>query len=198
MPAADDLCAIYVDMGTTNTRVWLARGDEPAFRAEAHAGVRDAAREESRARIVATLRELIARVRAEAERARFPHAPSCVAAAGMITSADGLVEVPHVAAPAGLAELAAAARLHNFPEVVELPVLLVPGVRTGPAAPGRARVGEVDVIRGEETLCAGLNARGVLPPGATLLNLGSHWKAIGLGEGGRIASSFTRLSGELL
>ena len=25
---AEDLCAIYVDMGTTNTRVWLMRGDE--------------------------------------------------------------------------------------------------------------------------------------------------------------------------
>jgi 2-keto-3-deoxy-galactonokinase len=29
----EDLCAIYVDMGTTNTRVWLMRGDEVLARA---------------------------------------------------------------------------------------------------------------------------------------------------------------------
>ena len=34
--------------------------------------------------------------------------------------------------------------------------------------------------------------------GGTLLNLGSHWKAIGLDAQGRIAASVTSLAGELI
>jgi len=54
------------------------------------------------------------------------------------------------------------------------------------------------VMRGEETLCVGLHAAGLLPAGGTLLNLGSHWKAIGLDADGRVAGSMTSLAGELL
>ena len=52
-------------------------------------------------------------------------------------------------------------------------------------------------MRGEETLCLGL-ALGLVRPPATVLNLGSHWKAIRLDAQGRIQSSITSLSGELI
>ena len=59
-------------------------------------------------------------------------------------------------------------------------------------------IGEIDVMRGEETLCVGLIALGMLRGPAVVLTLGSHWKAIRIDEQGRIASSVTSMSGELI
>ncbi len=128
----------------------------------------------------------------------FNEYPSCIVASGMITSSLGLIEVPHVAAPAGLPELAASAQRHVFPEIVEVPILFIPGVRSGPLQCDHETVGAADVMRGEETLCIGLNALGLLRPNSTLLNLGSHWKLIKLDQDARIASSVTSMTGELI
>src|SRR4051812_35108215 len=124
MAVAEDveksLCAIYVDMGTTNSRVWLMFGERVLVSTNASVGVRDGS-----ARVRASLRESIAEVGASA-----PCVPRYVAAAGMIGSSLGLVEVPHLRPPVGVRELIAGASWHHFPEVTELPVLLIPGVRS--------------------------------------------------------------------
>jgi 2-dehydro-3-deoxygalactonokinase len=187
----DEMALICVDAGTTNTRVWLLRDGRVAAKAQAMVGVRDTARDGSNARLREALRRLIAEVCAQGEAA-------CVIASGMITSPLGLVEVPHLAAPAGVAELGAAVARHQFPDVTALPFLLTPGVRCGPAPCARETIGEADVIRGEEMLAAGLAAGGALRPGGTLLNLGSHWKVIRLDDRARIASSITSMAGELI
>jgi 2-dehydro-3-deoxygalactonokinase len=116
----------------------------------------------------------------------------------MITSPLGLAEVPYVEAPAGIGELAAGVRRFHFPEITDLPVLLVPGVRSGAAQTTVEIIGQSDVMRGEETLCAGLMATGRVQLPGTVLNSGSHWKAIQLDAAGRIAASITTLSGELI
>lgn len=189
-------CLICIDTGTTNTRVWLTVGDQIVASARASAGVRDTARDGSPARLHAALRELIAQMQTEAN--GMAQVPRAVLAAGMITSPLGLAEVPHVSAPAALADLSAATQTYHFPEITGLPVLLVPGVRSGPLQCGAETIGAADVMRGEETLCVGLHALGLLPPEATLLNLGSHWKLIKLDEAARIAASVTSLTGELI
>jgi 2-dehydro-3-deoxygalactonokinase len=56
----------------------------------------------------------------------------------------------------------------------------------------------IDLMRGEETLCLGLLSLGKLNPPATVLNLGSHWKAIQIGADQRITGSITSLSGEMI
>lgn len=193
----ETLCAVCVDMGTTNTRVWLTHGDRVLARANAAVGVRDTARDGSHERVRQALHDLIGKVRADGRGVGSP-TPKCVIAAGMITSPLGLVEVPHVAAPAGLTELAARIERRSFPEITDLPVLLVPGVRSGLAQCRVETIGEGDVMRGEETLCVGLVALGLLKPGGTLLNLGSHWKAIRLDGDNRVASSVTSMGGELI
>lgn len=195
---SENVCLICVDAGTTNTRVWLTAGDQVVARAQTLAGVRDTARDGSSERLRNALRELINRVRDDARSQGFDKSPECVIAAGMITSPLGLAEVPHVTAPAGLNDLAAAAQKHSFPEITDLPILLIPGVRSGPRRCDQETVGETDVMRGEETLVIGLNALGSLAPRSTLLNLGSHWKVIKLDEGARIASSITTMTGELI
>lgn len=192
-PDDQQFSAICIDMGTTNTRVWLRRGDATLARLQAGVGVRDTARDGSNKRIRAALAELIAELHRAAN-----GAPTCVIAAGMITSPLGLAEVPHLSAPAGLRELAAAVQQVSFPDICDLPFLLVPGVRCGAMDGGPADVAQRDVMRGEETLCAGLVACERVTPPATILNLGSHWKAIELDAAGRVAQSITSLSGELI
>jgi len=190
MSACSNQHAVYLDVGTTNTRVWLACGDDIVVHTRKPVGVRIAAREGSTESIANALRDLIAEVVSQAGQA---HHPDCIAAAGMISSGLGVKEIPHVQAPAGLAEIVAASQWNHFPGISDLPFLLVPGIRTV----DRNGATE-DVMRGEETLCLGLIGCDLLSLPAMVLNLGSHWKAIELDSAGRICSSITSLSGELI
>jgi 2-dehydro-3-deoxygalactonokinase len=191
----EHICAIYVDMGTTNTRGWLMEGGRLIARESAPVGIRDSAREKSAKVIHECLCDLVAQLR----RNHILHCrPTDIAAAGMIGSSLGLTEVPHLVGPAGLDELSAAAQWHRFEHVSDLPILLVPGVRCGPANPNLDQIHSLDVMRGEETLCAGLVALNVVSRPGVVLNLGSHWKAIQLDAQGRVSSSTTSLSGELI
>lgn len=192
-----DLCAIYVDTGTTNTRGWLMCGDAILARARKPVGVRHTARDRAPAKLHAALKELIGELQSEADALQTP-IPTCIVAAGMISSPLGLAEVEHVQAPVSAAEIARASRVFNFPEITELPIFLVPGVRSGAPDARRNSVDKVDVMRGEETLCFGLVRRGTLRPPGVVLTLGSHWKGIQLDTNGRIQSSMTSLSGELI
>jgi 2-dehydro-3-deoxygalactonokinase len=98
-----------------------------------------------------------------------------------------------VPAPAGLKEIISVSQWHHFRDVSNLPFLLVPGVRT--VATNNSTM---DVMRGEETLCFGLIASALLKLPGVVLTLGSHWKAIEVDSNGRICSSVTSLSGELI
>jgi len=193
----ESVVALYVDMGTTNTRVWLMRGDRLLASVAEAVGIRDSARDGTGA-IRKGLRESIANALGEAKRNGERGIPKFIVASGMVGSNLGLAEVPHIRPPAGIEELAAAARWHHFPDVSQLPVLLVPGVRSGLVDVTADSISEVDVMRGEETLCVGLVTLGLVKAPGIVLNLGSHWKAIRLNKDGRIESSVTSLSGELL
>ncbi len=186
-------CLICVDAGTTNTRVWLTEGERILARAQVAVGVRDTARDGSPARLHSALRNLISEVRQKSG-----NRPIAVIAAGMITSSLGLVDVPHVPAPAGVDELASNIQSHSFPEITDLPILLVPGVRSGPKPCDLDSVAASDLMRGEETLCIGLIENGMIQPPGAVLNLGSHWKAIRIDSAGRVAASVTSLAGELI
>jgi 2-dehydro-3-deoxygalactonokinase len=185
---------IAVDAGTTRTRAWLVRGERIAARRDAVVGARDTARRGDEGPLRAALRESIAVLLDGAGR----DAPAHIVAAGMITSAEGLVEVPHLIAPAGVADLAAAVQEKRFPDISDLPFVLIPGVRTT-AIPGiSSGIGATDVMRGEETLGMGLLRQGRLVPGGALVNVGSHWKLVRIDDRGRIAWSVTSLAGEMM
>jgi 2-dehydro-3-deoxygalactonokinase len=194
----DGTQVVLLEGETTNTRVWLVRGEEVVAEARSTVGARDTARDGSPQRLEAALHNLVAGVRREGESLPVPCRASIVIAGGMLTSSLGLREVDHVPAPAGVEELAARVERHMFPSVCDLPVLLVPGVRSGPLTSERDSVGSTDVIRGEETIALGLYLLGWLPVGGIVLSLGSHWKAIHVDRDGRITSSVTSLGGELI
>jgi 2-keto-3-deoxy-galactonokinase len=125
-------------------------------------------------------------------------APTLGVAAGMITAAEGLVEVPHAEAPAGAADLARGAVLRELAEVAPLAIVFVPGIRSGPEQADREAIGTSDVMRGEEVLGLGLVAGGRLPGGGIVLSLGSHWKAVHVDDRGRVAFSVSTLAGEMV
>jgi 2-dehydro-3-deoxygalactonokinase len=159
-------------------------------------GARDTARDGHDRALREGLRHLIAGVRGD--RPADLAAPRRIAAAGMITSPQGLVEVAHLVAPAGLDELAAGAQEHVLSDVSDLPFVFVPGVRTVALPGAPSGIGAADVMRGEETLCLGLLRQGRIVAGGALLNVGSHWKLIRIDEHGRVAGSVTSLAGELI
>ncbi len=187
-----------VDMGTTRTRVWLAQGDYIWASAAEDFGVRDVARGGTQHTLRDNLYSLLSRTTLEAFSMGLQTQPACIAAAGMITSPIGLLHVPHIPAPVGSAELARAIRSIDFDLNGRRPMFFIPGVVTGDSKSGLAATLSSDVMRGEETLCIGLIAKGHVAPQDVVFNLGSHWKLIWLDKECRIARSRTSLTGEMI
>ncbi len=115
------------------------------------------------------------------------HPDALVLVSGMAGAREGWREVPYVAAPCGLDDLAAGIVAIPSPTFGE--VLVVPGVRYDDPGTGTA-----DVMRGEETQAMGLLPD--LPTGGAVLCLpGTHSKWA-VCRGGRIESFRTWLTGE--
>jgi len=111
---------------------------------------------------------------------------------GMICSETGLHTVPHILAPANADQVARAMEELPIPEIADIPMLFVPGVRTDGHSPS-----EIDIMRGEETelfgICQLLGVQrfvAVMP--------GSHTKLVRMEEVGTISSFQTALTGELI
>ncbi len=193
MPHLTPQAFLAIDCGTTNTRVWLIREGRAAARAEAQAGVRDTARTGSLDTLKTGIRKAIERASGQAGGER----PGVALAAGMITSDLGLVELPHLAAPAGRDDLARAVERVVFSDLDGLAVYFVRGVRTGDVHCGLERAPDTDIIRGEETEVIGaLDALSLSGP-LLYVHLGSHTKVIRVDEQNRIAGGITTLAGEL-
>lgn len=181
-----------IDGGTTNTRVWLRRGESLRGPERLAVGVRDTAVEGSNRRLKQELAAAFARLSGSAAM------PRLAVAAGMITSPLGLMAVPHCPAPAGAAELAAGAAETEFAEFHGLRWLLLPGVRSGPRDYDGDSVVEVDIIRGEETELMGAMAQKRVRPPLVYIHVGSHTKAIRVDSEERITGGVSTLGGELL
>jgi 2-dehydro-3-deoxygalactonokinase len=182
-----------VDTGTSNTTVWLLKDDRILGQVREPVGVRNACIRRAGLSLPEVLRDSLRQLSQQAG-----VEPDFVLAAGMITSSLGLLELPHVVAPAGLKELSRSVRMEIFPHISPLPFFFVPGVRIRPAPCQLGVVENTDVIRGEETEIVGLLAQRAHPDSWVLLHLGSHTKAIHVDRKGRIVHSVTTLSGECL
>lgn len=184
---------VALDGGTTNTRARFLIDGRVRATARRAVGVRDTVRAGDAGPLEQAVREALL----EVVQATGGIAPDRIVAAGMLSSEVGLVAVPHVPAPAGLDELARAARSCVVPGVGATPVLFVPGVRTGPAD-GPDGWAAVDVMRGEECEALGvLASRDEVGPMVLVLP-GSHTKLLAVDVDGRITASHTTLAGELL
>lgn len=192
----DAMHTLSIDMGTTNTRTSLWRDGTLLAQASAAVGVRDAAISGSKEPLKQALRSTIAEVLAE--RAMNAGDIDLALASGMIGAKTGLLDVAHLPAPAGLAELARGMVQLKLPDVLETPLWCIPGVRNHSARVGLHNHEAMDMVRGEETETMGLLARLRLAERAILVLPGSHTKLVSVDEEGRIVGCATTIAGELL
>lgn len=162
---------IVIDGGTTNTRIYTVDKSRVSLYARAEVG---AGKNQGLAEFVG---------KSLSELSLSEDTP--VIASGMITSASGLYNLPHLSAPAGIRELHDGIKKVVIPEIGGREICFIPGVRT-----------DSDMMRGEETELAGLTDE-FLPDCAYILP-GTHSKCVQIDCGGRISKFFTMLTGELL
>ncbi len=196
--ADTDRPLVCVDMGTTRTRAWVLQGEDIVSYEEAEFGARDGGLEGQQT-LAYRVSSLVENAIRHACSSGLIDRPKFVVGAGMITSKQGLREVPHLSAPVSLSDLALGVITLRLPEINDLQLALIPGVRTvrpHPTESGKLLL--ADVIRGEETLCIGLTSEGRLLPNDVLVTLGSHWKWIWIDDALRISGSHTTLTGELI
>ena len=188
---------LIIDCGTTNLRVTLLdENKNPVDTVKGEGGVRHTAIDGHNGRLRTMLHDCMEQVftrngytMADVER--------CVAS-GMITSNMGLLEIPHVVAPAGAAELRAAMQEKVFEDIAPFPIAFIPGVRNFAGQVDLENFSEMDMMRGEEVEAVGLYKL-LAPKGAAMFVLpGSHNKFVAMDAQGRIMGCMTSISGELL
>lgn len=188
---------LIIDCGTTNLRVTLLdENKNPVDTVKGEGGVRHTAIDGHNGRLRTMLHDCMEQVlirngytMADVER--------CVAS-GMITSNMGLLEIPHVVAPAGAAELRAAMQEKVFEDIAPFPIAFIPGVRNFAGQVDLENFSEMDMMRGEEVEAIGLYKL-LAPKGAAMFVLpGSHNKFVAMDAQGRIMGCMTSISGELL
>lgn len=157
---------LAVDWGTTNRRVFVI----------ADGAVQHTERDDKGVTSVTDFA-------AEAAGIRARHGDLPLLMAGMVGANIGWALAPYVAAPAGIAELAAGLLW------VEERSAIVPGVST-------MVTGRPDVMRGEEVQLLGAVRAGLAPGDALLVQPGTHCKWVEMVDG-RIADFTTAMTGEL-
>jgi 2-dehydro-3-deoxygalactonokinase len=176
---------ITIDGGTTNTRLFLIKDmtlcDSIGLSLGARVGMEDPSL--FRSEIKGAIDLLLSR------NSLSPGNITRIIASGMITSAGGLCELPHLTAPLGIRELHAATKECFFPEISEIPFVFIRGVKSI-----GSRLSELDMMRGEETELMGI----IEDAECAYLLPGSHSKIIYTDSDGRITDFSTYLSGEML
>jgi len=185
-----------IDGGTTNTRVRVLRNDQVIGKACAPVGVRNTAISGSKDILFDALRRAI-REALDAVGIREEDL-ALVTASGMITSNVGIYEVPHISTPAGLEELAAGSRLVKIPQLMDVPILFIPGIKNNYNVGERGENLEaMDIMRGEETEALGVLEVLPLKGPLTMILPGSHTKIIKINERNQIAGCLTTMAGEI-
>ena len=138
---------LIIDGGTTNLRVTLLSDERKPLDAIARdGGVRHTAVDGNNGRLKAALAECIDQLLAR-NGLDAGDVKRCVAY-GMITSDMGLLEIPHVPAPASAADLRDAMRAQRFPEIAPFPIHFIPGVRNFAGPVDLDNFGMMDMMRG--------------------------------------------------
>lgn len=188
---------ITIDTGTTNTRIFLWDENRNMIANEREeTGVRNTAIDGNNERLKKAVHDCLERL-LEKNGLTYDDI-SRVMACGMITSNVGLVEVPHVPAPAGLKDLADQAKSILLEDVCPLPILFIPGVKNNIPDINLENFEAMDIMRGEEVESIAIIDS--FPQGQSYLLVlpGSHTKFVSVDEQGKMTGCLTTISGELL
>ena len=180
---------LAMDMGTSNTRIWLCDKKHIVDLKQAHFGAK-AGKLEGRAFLFGRVRELINEILLTNKISN--EQIDCIITSGMSGSEIGLCEVPHIDLPTNVYKEATNLSVTVIPEITDIPFWFVPGLKQ--TVNGCLS----DIIRGEETEVFGILP--YLPEGAPgiIILPGTHNKIIRINQNGEIVDFKTTLSGELL
>jgi len=187
---------ITIDTGTTNTRTVLWDTNGKMLQEEkCPIGVKITAQEGSNRELKAAVKKcldaLLLKQGITYEDILY------IVASGMITSNLGLIEVPHLTAPAGIKELAEGVYEKKLPDVAPVPISFIPGVKNNVSGKKIEALCHMDIMRGEETESIAV-LEGLKEKPALLIMPGSHTKFIFTDERKRIIRCWTSMTGELL
>lgn len=189
---------ITIDAGTTNTRVslWDCESRKNVQTLSEPIGVRNTAVDGNNSKLKAAVRDSVTELSS-----LLPEGYAqikCVIASGMITSNNGLIEVPHVPAPAGIEEISEGVKEVLLEDVCPLPIYFVPGVKNFDSRIDLDNFEQMDVMRGEEVESLALIQQFHIQSPMLLILPGSHTKMVSVNEKGQITGCLTSLTGELL
>lgn len=186
---------LLIDSGTSNSRIRLC-DEKGSFKSVSkQVGARDVAISGNNNVLKSSLRTCISEILKKNNIVISDI--EAIIAAGMISSNVGLIDIPHISAPASITEIAKNLKTIYFPDIVDKEIIFIPGVKTGFNLENRLE--EKDIMRGEETEMFGYleseqeeNCEEVL-----FMHYGSHHKCIKVSSG-NIVESRTSITGELL
>jgi 2-dehydro-3-deoxygalactonokinase len=189
---------IAIDGGTTNTRATLWQ--EPGVCVDivkSEVGVRITGIEGSNATLKAAVKGLLEELLTR--NAIGYDQVSGIYACGMITSKEGLVELPHLTAPAGKADFMEHLAEVELPDICPLPIRFIRGLKNRDGASlTLPEIEEMDVMRGEETETLALLDLFGNENGTLFALPGSHTKFVSVDADGKIIGCLSSLAGELL
>ncbi|MBW4845762.1 MULTISPECIES: 2-dehydro-3-deoxygalactonokinase [unclassified Lacrimispora] len=189
---------ITIDGGTTNTRavLWNRQG-QVVTTAKDDIGVRNTAIDGNNERLKQGVRSLILALLQDAGITITQI--QAIYASGMITSNVGLVEIPHLIAPASIEDFAAGVQAVYIPDICPLPIHFIPGLKNLPAKMiTLENIESMDIMRGEETEALALLSQIDNTNGCLLVLPGSHTKFVTVDHQGYMTGCLTSLAGEML
>ena len=189
---------IAIDGGTTNTRASL--WDAPGICLDivkSEIGVRITSIEGSNASLKAAVKGLLEQL-LQRNQITYEQVEG-IYACGMITSREGLAELPHLIAPAGMQDFVAGLAKVELPDVAPLPIHFVRGLKNRDGnGLTLCDLEKMDVMRGEETETLALLDLFGNENGTLFALPGSHTKFVSVDAEGKMIGCLSSLAGELL
>ena len=189
---------IAIDGGTTNTRASL--WDAPGICLDivkSEVGVRITSIEGSNSSLKAAVKGLLEQL-LQRNQITYEQVEG-IYACGMITSKEGLAELPHLIAPAGMQDFVAGLAKVELPDVAPLPIHFVRGLKNRDGnGLTLCDLEKMDVMRGEETETLALLDLFGNENGTLFALPGSHTKFVSVDAEGKMIGCLSSLAGELL
>ncbi|HOF03686.1 MAG TPA: 2-dehydro-3-deoxygalactonokinase [Atribacterota bacterium] len=189
-----------IDCGTTNSRVYIVNEkSEILGQAEKKVGVKDTAitgnNHVLKSGLVEIFNQALDKSHLSLNDVKF------IISSGMITSEIGLIEIPHIWAPANSRQLANHIKKIQNPSIfpIAIPIYFVCGIKNKYDLQTSTikDVGNLDFMRGEETQVVGLFSLHNIKPPFTVVVLSSHTKFIPVDIQKNILGSITTVSGQV-
>ena len=189
---------IAIDGGTTNTRASLWKDPGVCVdMVKSEVGVRITSIEGSNASLKNAVKGLLEQL-LQNNSLSYDRIAG-IYACGMITSKEGLSELPHLIAPAGMADFVRGLAKVELPDVAPLPIHFVRGLKNRDGGClTLEEVEQMDVMRGEETETLALLDLFGNESGTLFALPGSHTKFVSVDADGNMIGCLSSLAGELL